>query len=52
MTYRKFKADYLFMGGGEPGAALMGEDMVLITTEDGTVQGVVESGFYQLSLSS
>ena len=62
MTYRKFKADYLFMGtgfagsglaaaggargsdggpvGGE-GPALMGEDMVLVTTEDGTVQGVV-----------
>jgi len=65
MTYRKFKADYLFMGTGfagsgsaaagsagagsagapvlAPGAGVAsgGEDMVLITTEDGTVEGVV-----------
>jgi aminodeoxyfutalosine deaminase len=36
MTYRKFKADYLFLGGtmAEP-------DSVLITTDDGTVQSVV-----------
>lgn len=56
MTYRKFKADYLFMGtgfagsglaaaegrirGGD-GAALMGEEMVLVTSADGTVEGVV-----------
>ncbi|HTI94332.1 MAG TPA: amidohydrolase family protein [Puia sp.] len=35
MTYRKFKADYLFMGEG-----LTGEDMVLVTAADGTVEGV------------
>jgi cytosine/adenosine deaminase-related metal-dependent hydrolase len=36
MTYRKFKADYLFLGDrmAEP-------DSVLITTDDGTVQSVV-----------
>jgi aminodeoxyfutalosine deaminase len=36
MTYRKFKADYLFTGkeATEP-------DSVLITTTDGTVQGIV-----------
>src|ERR1700743_2676034 len=36
MTYRKFKADYLFLGGG-----MAGPDSVLITTEEGKVQGVV-----------
>lgn len=39
MTYRKFKADYLFIGEGfaEPGS-------VLITTTDGTVQAIVPAG--------
>lgn len=36
MTYRKFKADYLFTGEG-----LAAPDSVLITTADGTVQTVV-----------
>ena len=35
MTYRKFKADYLFTGQD------LQEGMVLITTDDGTVQGVL-----------
>ena len=36
MTYRKFKADYLFTGEG-----LAAPESVLITTTDGAVQGVV-----------
>jgi aminodeoxyfutalosine deaminase len=36
MTYRKFKADYLFLGD-----RFAGSDSVLITTDDGTVQDVV-----------
>ena len=36
MTYRKFKADYLFLGD-----RMAGSDSVLITTDDGTVQDVV-----------
>ena len=36
MTYRKFKADYLFTGEGMAAA-----DSVLITTTDGTVQTVI-----------
>jgi aminodeoxyfutalosine deaminase len=36
MTYRKFKADYLFLGD-----RLAASDSVLITTDDGTVQDVV-----------
>jgi len=36
MTYRKFKADYLFTG-----KELAGDDSVLITTTDGTVQDIV-----------
>jgi cytosine/adenosine deaminase-related metal-dependent hydrolase len=36
MTYRKFKADYLFLGD-----RVATHDTVLITTEEGTVQGVV-----------
>jgi cytosine/adenosine deaminase-related metal-dependent hydrolase len=36
MTYRKFKADYLFTGHG-----LAGQDSVLVTASDGTVQSVV-----------
>jgi cytosine/adenosine deaminase-related metal-dependent hydrolase len=39
MTYRKFKADYLFTGEG-----LAAPDSVLITATDGTVQDVVSSG--------
>ena len=35
MTYRKFKADYLFLGD-----RMATHDSVLITTEEGTVQGV------------
>src|SRR5580698_6965929 len=35
MTYRKFKADYLFLVD-----RLATHDSVLITTEEGTVQGV------------
>jgi aminodeoxyfutalosine deaminase len=35
MTYRKFKADYLFLGD-----RFAGSDSVLITTDDGTVQDV------------
>src|SRR5258708_15634058 len=45
MTYRKFKADYLFTGEEIAGGGLAGEnqavDMVLITTEDGTVQDLI-----------
>ena len=37
MTYRKFKADYLFMG-----EKMAAPDSVLITSADGTVQDVVE----------
>jgi cytosine/adenosine deaminase-related metal-dependent hydrolase len=36
MTYRKFKADYLHLGGG-----MSGSDRVLITTAEGAVQAVV-----------
>jgi aminodeoxyfutalosine deaminase len=36
MTYRKFKADYLFLGD-----RMAGPDIVLITTEEGIVQSVV-----------
>jgi cytosine/adenosine deaminase-related metal-dependent hydrolase len=36
MTYRKFKADYLFLGD-----RMAKSDSVLITTDDGTVQDVV-----------
>jgi cytosine/adenosine deaminase-related metal-dependent hydrolase len=36
MTYRKFKADYLFLGD-----RMAGSDSVLITTDDGKVQDVV-----------
>jgi len=36
MTYRKFKADYLFNG-----REMAGKDSVLITSADGTVQSVV-----------
>ena len=36
MTYRKFKADYLFTGEGFAAA-----DSVLVTTDEGIVQGVV-----------
>jgi cytosine/adenosine deaminase-related metal-dependent hydrolase len=39
MTYRKFKADYLFLGD-----RMAESDSVLITTEDGTVQDVVPAG--------
>lgn len=38
MTYRKFKADYLFTEGK------LAEDMVLITTDEGTMQEVVPAG--------
>ena len=38
MTYRKFKADYLFTG-----ESLAAPDSVLITTTDGTVQAIVPS---------
>jgi cytosine/adenosine deaminase-related metal-dependent hydrolase len=49
MTYRKFKADYLFMGGAGGGAGnesiretgLLEEGKVLITSEEGIVQDVV-----------
>jgi len=51
MTYRKFKADYLFMGeaagpnllgaAGLHGAGLLREGLVLVTTEDGTVQDIL-----------
>src|SRR5260221_11346392 len=45
MTYRKFKADYLFTGEEIAGGGLGGEnqavDMVLITSEDGTVQDLI-----------
>src|ERR1700722_15993684 len=37
MTYRKFKADYLFIGN-----AMAGPDSVLITTAEGRVQAVVD----------
>ena len=36
MTYRKFKADYLFTG-----REMADEDAVLVTTEDGTVQDIL-----------
>src|SRR5580698_6872906 len=36
MTYRKFKADYLFLGDG-----MADPDSVLITTDEGIVQAVV-----------
>ncbi|MHA4808024.1 amidohydrolase family protein [Flavitalea flava] len=36
MTYRKFKADYLFNGW-----SLVAPDMVLVTSEDGTVDALV-----------
>ncbi|HEX3934287.1 MAG TPA: amidohydrolase, partial [Puia sp.] len=36
MTYRKFKADYLFMG-----KEMAGPDSVLITTPEGIVQAIV-----------
>ena len=36
MVYRKFKADYLF-----DGREMIGGDPVLVTTEDGTVQGIL-----------
>jgi len=36
MTYRKFKADYLFTG-----REMAEKDAVLITTEDGTVQAIL-----------
>jgi cytosine/adenosine deaminase-related metal-dependent hydrolase len=39
MTYRKFKADYLFLG-----ERMAGPDTVLITTEEGEVQAVVSTG--------
>jgi cytosine/adenosine deaminase-related metal-dependent hydrolase len=38
MTYRKFKADYLFLGD-----RMAESDSVLITTDDGTVQDVVSA---------
>lgn len=38
MTYRKFKADYLFLGD-----TLAGPDSVLITTAEGTVRSVVSA---------
>lgn len=44
MTYRKFKADYLFMGTGFAQSGLVaagGEDSVLVTTEEGRVEGIV-----------
>jgi cytosine/adenosine deaminase-related metal-dependent hydrolase len=39
MTYRKFKADYLFLGD-----RVASHDTVLITTEEGTVREVVAAG--------
>lgn len=38
MTYRKFKADYLFTGH-----EMMGGDSVLVTAEDGAVQTIIPS---------
>ena len=39
MIYRKFKADYLFTGRD-----LAGEEAVLVTTEDGTVEAILPAG--------
>src|SRR5882757_10228165 len=38
MTYRKFRADYLFTG-----REMAGNNAVLVTTEDGTVQDILPS---------